>query len=288
MAKIVHLQFPGGKSKAFTISYDDGVKSDIRLVELMRKYGIRGTLNVNSERFQAAQQLNPNRKHPIFNADELKAFYMENRDLIEIAAHGAIHGYYPNMAQDVAVWDLISDRKNIESLLGVQCRGFAYPYGQTDDKTVEALKVCGFRYARVTARTHKFDLPAEPLRWSCTAKHTDPTLMEEARSFLEMKKRYGKAPYLFSVWGHSYEFEDDDNWDVIEKLFEYVGGRDDVWYCTNIEYFELLKAYQSLEYFADQSKVYNPTAIPVELSVFHSLKEWQSIKVLPGETADLD
>ena len=288
MAKIVHLQFPGGKSKAFTISYDDGVKSDLRLVEMMRKYGIRGTFNVNSARFQIAEKLNPTRTHPIFNAEEQKAFYDENRDLVEIAAHGAIHGYYPYMAQDVAVWDLISDRKNIEELLGVQCRGFAYPYGQTDDKTVEALRVCGFRYARVTARTHKFDLPAEPLRWECTAKHTDPTLMEDARKFVEATKKYGKVPYLFSVWGHSYEFVDDDNWDVMEKLFEYVGGREDVWYCTNIEFFELLKAYRSLEFFADQSKVYNPTAIPVELSIFRSAKEWIPVKVLPGQTVDLD
>lgn len=285
---IVHLQFPGGKSKAFTISYDDGVKSDLRLLELMRKYGIRGTFNVNSARFQRAAELNPTRKHPIFNGEELYSFYHENRDLVEIAAHGANHGYYPYMAQDVATWESLSDRKNIECLLGVQCRGFAYPYGHTDDKTVEALRVCGFRYARTTPRTHKFDLPTDPFRWECTAKHTDPTLMEDARKFVEATKKYGKVPYLFSVWGHSYEFVDDDNWNVMEELFAYVGGREDVWYCTNIEFFELLKAYQSLEFFADQTKVYNPTAIPVELSVYHSPKDWRPVTVLPGQTVELD
>ena len=284
---IVHLQFPGGKSKAFTISYDDGVKSDLRLLELMRKYGIRGTFNVNSDRFHRADELNPTRKHPIFNEKELLDFYRENRDLIEIAAHGATHGYYPNMAQDVATWESLSDRKNIENLLGVQCRGFAYPYGQTDDKTVESLRVCGFRYARTVARTHDFKLPADPYRWACTAKHTDPTLMEDARRFVEATKKYGKVPYLFSVWGHSYEFVDYDNWDVMEELFAFIGGREDVWYCTNIEFFDLLKAYQSLEFFADQTKVYNPTAIPVELSVYRGVKDWRSVTVFPGETADL-
>ena len=54
------------------------------------------------------------------------------------------------------------------------------------------------------------------------------------------------------------------------------------------EFFELLKAYRSLEFFADQSKVYNPTAIPVELSIFRSAKEWIPVKVLPGQTVDLD
>lgn len=284
---IVHLQYPGGKSKAFTISYDDGVKSDLRLLELMRKYGIRGTFNVNSARFQRADELNPKRKHPIFNEKEIYSFYHENSDLIEIAAHGATHGYYPYMAQDVTAWEVLSDRKNIETLLGLQCRGFAYPYGQTDDKTVEALKVCGFRYARTVTRTHNFKLPADPFRWDCTAKHTDPTLMEDARRFVEAKQKYGQVPYLFSVWGHSYEFVDDDNWDVMEELFAYVGGRDDVWYCTNIEFFELLKAYQSLEFFADQSKVYNPAAIPVDLSLYYGPQDWRPVTVLPGETVDL-
>ncbi|MBQ4040083.1 MAG: polysaccharide deacetylase, partial [Oscillospiraceae bacterium] len=45
------IRFPQGKSKLFTISYDDGVDQDIILIELMKKYGIKGTFNINSERF---------------------------------------------------------------------------------------------------------------------------------------------------------------------------------------------------------------------------------------------
>ena len=40
--------YPQGKEKAFSVSYDDGVLQDIRLVELMNRYGIRGTFNLNS------------------------------------------------------------------------------------------------------------------------------------------------------------------------------------------------------------------------------------------------
>ena len=42
------LLWPGGKRKAFTISYDDGVTQDIRLIELLNKYQIKGTFNLNS------------------------------------------------------------------------------------------------------------------------------------------------------------------------------------------------------------------------------------------------
>ena len=38
-----------GKLKAITFSYDDAVTQDIRMIELMDKYGLKGTFNLNSE-----------------------------------------------------------------------------------------------------------------------------------------------------------------------------------------------------------------------------------------------
>ncbi len=42
------MRFPEGKSKALTLSYDDGVEQDKRLVSLMAEHGIKGTFNINS------------------------------------------------------------------------------------------------------------------------------------------------------------------------------------------------------------------------------------------------
>ena len=42
------MRFPGGRDKALTFSYDDGVKGDIHLLELFKKYGVKGTFNLNS------------------------------------------------------------------------------------------------------------------------------------------------------------------------------------------------------------------------------------------------
>ena len=41
-------RFKDGKPKAMTMSYDDGVRQDIRLVEIFNKYGIKGTFHLNS------------------------------------------------------------------------------------------------------------------------------------------------------------------------------------------------------------------------------------------------
>ena len=40
--------YPGGKPGALTLSYDDGREYDRRLVEIMNRYGLKGTFHLNS------------------------------------------------------------------------------------------------------------------------------------------------------------------------------------------------------------------------------------------------
>ena len=42
------MRFPGGKPKAFTMSYDDGVVQDRRFSDVISKYGIKCTFNLNN------------------------------------------------------------------------------------------------------------------------------------------------------------------------------------------------------------------------------------------------
>ena len=46
---MIRKLYPQGKKKAFSITYDDGVTQDVRFVELLNKYGLNGTFNLNSE-----------------------------------------------------------------------------------------------------------------------------------------------------------------------------------------------------------------------------------------------
>ena len=64
---------------------------------------------------------------------------------------------------------------------------------------------------------------------------------------------------MFYLWGHSYEFDTDDNWSLIEEFAEYIGNRDDIWYATNIEICDYVTAFQRLIFSADGQRVYNPT-----------------------------
>ena len=50
--RYVYMRFPGGKSKCVTFSYDDDRKSDIRLSDMLNKYGIKCTFNINGLNFR--------------------------------------------------------------------------------------------------------------------------------------------------------------------------------------------------------------------------------------------
>ena len=87
--------------------------------------------------------------------------------------------------------------------------------------------------------------------------------MNLADKFVNGKTRYANENWMFYVWGHSYEFDDNNNWEVIEKLAEYISFKDDVWYATNIEIYDYIKAYESLLTSVDKKAIYNPTITEV-------------------------
>ena len=41
-------RYPDGRRKAFSITYDDGVEQDVPFIEMMNRYGLKGTFNLNS------------------------------------------------------------------------------------------------------------------------------------------------------------------------------------------------------------------------------------------------
>lgn len=147
----------------------------------------------------------------------------------------------------------------------------AYANGSYDDKIIEILKSCGIKYARTVVSTEKFDLPTDWLKLPATCHHNNPKLMQLAKRFVESGKQsywWSNQAKLFYLCGHSYEFDNNDNWNIIEKFAEYVGGREDVWYATNGEIYNYLQAYDRLEFSMDGTLVYNPSFIDVCIDYF--------------------
>ena len=249
------MKFPDWKEKAFTMSYDDGVYQDIRLMEIMDKNGLKGTFNISTGLFSDKDVCGWGR----MSETQTVRVYKDSGH--EVAIHGYNHHFLDMLPDECAVSDVILDKYRLEELFGGVIRGMAYPMGTYNDDTVEILKRCGIAYARTVKSTEKFDIPDDWLRLPATCHHNSPKLVELADKFLNEAPRH--QPWLFYLWGHSYEFDRDSNWDIIENFAEKVGGKDDIWYATNIEIYDYISAFRQLRFNLKMTYVENPTQTDV-------------------------
>ena len=164
------------------------------------------------------------------------------------------------------VREVLEDRRNLETDFDTLIRGMAYAYSDYSAEAIKVLKECGIVYSRAVASTLRFTFPADFWAIQPTCHHNSEKLMDLAEKFVTTTSRYPSDNWLFYVWGHSYEFDDRDNWDVIERFAAYIGGKEDIWYATNIEIHDYVRAYEALAVSADTTRVFNPTLIDVWFS----------------------
>ena len=258
----MHVQanlYPGGKIRALTMSYDDGRDHDRRLVEIFNRYGIKGTFHLNSGKLGRDRYL---------AAEEVASLYAGH----EVAVHTVTHPYLERTATEELVWEVFEDRRNLEALVGYPVRGMSYPFGTWNQKVVDQLRALGIVYSRTTRATNGFTIPDEFLTWHPTCHHKGDILAK----FEAFRKRPWPGQLLY-IWGHSYEFANDDNWQLIEDFCAAAGGDEEIWYATNIEIYDYLMAQRALTLSADRTMAYNPSAISVWVGV-----EGEPVECKPG------
>ena len=98
-----------GKLKAFTMSYDDGVSQDIRLIEILNRYGLKATFNLNSGLFGQQRILRVRGvpvNHDRLKAEDIRCIYAGH----EVAAHTVNHAMLPACSQEEIVREVEVDR----------------------------------------------------------------------------------------------------------------------------------------------------------------------------------
>ncbi len=273
---IITMSYPGGKTKAVTLSYDDGRTEDKRLIEIMNKHGLKGTFNINTGCF-SEEDLDGRGRMSRKQAIEL---YTNSGH--EVAVHTYTHPHLEDMYTAHVAQEILKDRIEIEKMFGTIVRGMAYPFGSSTDEVVNCLKAAGIVYSRTTESTGWFNIPTDWLRMPATCHHNDPRLPELTDRFLSIEKRSFDTCWLFYLWGHSYEYEGNHNWDIIERFAEKVGNRDDIWYATNIEVYDCVHNFKQLIYNAEGTKVYNPTASSVWIRI-----DGDAVEIPSGKTLNL-
>ena len=265
--KNIYTCFPEGKHKVLTMSYDDGREEDRRLVALFNEYGIKGTFHVNSGIHWDEKRI------PI---SEYKELYKGH----EVSVHTATHPTIARCPMEEVVDQIMEDRKALEDAVGYPIRGMSYPNGSFSQEIIDVLPALGIRYARTVGSTDSFAMPENFLRWTATCHHNH-NLQKLGEEFVGLfKKQY---LYMMYVWGHSYEFGLQDNWEVMENFCNLVGRRDDIWYATNIEIVDYMDAAKRLQFTAKLDKVYNPSF----QSVWIAVNDNQIVEVKGGEMKEI-
>lgn len=272
----IYKVFPGGKHKVLTMSYDDGKFADRRLVAIFNKYGIRGTFNLNSGLINDGRRIDPSEWRELYKGHE-------------VATHTVTHPTIDRCPNTEIIEEYLEDRKFLESIMGYPVRGHAYPNGSFSKRVARIMEDLGIKYGRivgdyyaeeyatrlarqespidVVGDTNGFAFPENFMEWKATCHHNH-NLLGFGKAFKELKKT--QYLYLMYVWGHSYEFdrnEGGNSWETIERFCELVGGREDIWYATNIEIIDYMETLKNLRYTAAGDAVYNPGAASAWITV---------------------
>ena len=223
------MKFKNGFTKAITFSFDDGNIDDIRLIELLKKYGLKATFNLNSGGMSASSCWTYNGIKEVKHLNFLD--YPNVYDGFEVAAHTYRHPHLENCDDNTVYNEIKLDLKLLEFMYGYKIRGMALPFGTYNRRTVEIVEDCGVEYCRTVKSTNNFELPSGVLLHP-TCKFIAANLTELAEDFLSAE--YDEAK-LFYIWGHSYELVTEEDWASFEDFCKMISNKSDIWYCTNIE-----------------------------------------------------
>ena len=242
---MVRKLYPYGKKKAFNVTYDDGVLQDVRFVQLLNRYGLCGTFNLNSglaeNGFEWMHECGLVVKR--LRTDALVALY----DGHEVASHTLTHPYMDNLSRDKIMYELARDRANLEKLFCREVRGFAVPFNYYSDLIAACVKECGFTYARISEESHSFCPPDDFYHWRATVFHC----CDEVEELLQRYIATDEELALFQIVGHTYDLEVADEWAHMERICALISCQEDVLPMTTIGLADYLGAMRAAEITAE-------------------------------------
>lgn len=243
-----------------TSSWDDRNVLDLKLADLLNKYGVKGTFYVQRKRNSRS-----------LSDEEVKRISDAG---FEIGAHSLTHRDLTTISLAEAREEIRDSKAYLEDLLGKKVNMFCYPRGKYNSSIVELVKEAGFVGAR-TVEAFTFHVPSEPFCFGTTLQvFPFPFLFTDrgkiilhqnlfypffrAHRFLKAIRSPIKGYISFQglaevtlnhaerirgvwhLWGHSWEIEQFKRWKSLEKILGSLKNRK-ADYCTNEELLRSIK-----------------------------------------------
>lgn len=203
--------------KIFLLSFDDGTIYDKRFTELLNKYSIPCTFNLNSgledfvwdyeDRFPIRRQI----------LECTREQYQGH----EVASHSAHHHWLNTLTPPQLRQEIETDCTALKELFGLSEIGFAVPFTACGEREGNIIRKY-VRYIRLSETTDSFSLPADPYHIPIHGLYNQPDIRERIAAFAESDLPVS----LFVLAGHSYEFEVLEHWTYMEELLQYIRSFD--------------------------------------------------------------
>ena len=208
--------------------WDDGVFTDIRLAEILRKHKAKATFNLCSglhcEESVPVKWMKPEPGQPpapinTFHSGRVgKDRMLEVYGDFEVASHCDLHEDARTTDPQAFLKSAVTSRKFLEDFFQKECRGFAWPYGAYTDETVKLLNEAGFAYGRTTENTDNVTACKDPLMLASSCHFMN-------RLFWQKYEQAKKTTGVFYFWGHSYEMADfDPYWNNFNDMIAYISN----------------------------------------------------------------
>lgn len=199
--------------KIFLLSFDDGTVWDRRFVELLNRYGMKATFNLNSgledfvwyfeDRF-------PVRRQKLSETVELYRGH-------EVASHTLTHPWLNTLTPPRLSREVGEDCAALKEIFGLEEIGFGVPFTACGEREIRIIRKHA-RYIRLSAFSESFALPEDPYHIPIHALYNDPDVREKIAAFAENDLPVS----VFVLAGHSYEFEALGHWEYMENLLQYI------------------------------------------------------------------
>ena len=235
-----------------TTSWDDGHPLDIRLADLLCKYGLRGTFYVPLKY----------KGHDIIKNKMIS--YIRNIGM-EIGSHTLTHSVLTELPLQRALEELIESKELLENILGETVLSLCYTKGKFNSMLRSNVIKAGYKLARTTA-SFRIEESFDPFCMPVTLQFFQHSWITQIRHALKGKNLIGiknwtilctmktdldklvdlffyhalKQGGVFHLWGHSWEIEKFGLWSLLENVFRRISNRQGVYYLTNLQTLDMV------------------------------------------------
>lgn len=199
--------------KLFLLSFDDGTVWDGRFVELLNRYGMKATFNLNSglEDFVwYFEETFPVRRQKLSETVEQYRGH-------EVASHTLTHPWLNTLTPPQLSREVGEDCEALKKIFGLQEIGFGVPFTACGEREVNIIRKY-VSYIRLSEFADSFALPRDPYHIPIHGLYNDPEIREKIAAFAANDLPVS----VFVLAGHSYEFEALDHWEYMEELLQYI------------------------------------------------------------------